>query len=99
MLTATTDQDLVAFAKALTSAGVKLYGTAWSPDTTSQKQLFQDGGQFLPFVEVSNADRTAYQVAIDNNITTFPTWVFPDNSRLTGIQTLDTIAARNVKTE
>lgn len=86
--------DTVAFAKALTAAGVKFYGTAGSSDTTLQKQAFEDAGQFLPFVNVANADGTPNQTAIDNNITTFPTWVFPDLSRLTGVQTLDALSAQ-----
>ncbi len=95
MLSAAAEPDLVAFAKGLTTAGVKFYGTAWSPDTTAQKQLFQDGGQFLPFVEVSNPNQTPNQAATTNNITVFPTWVFPDQTRLTGSQTLETLALRS----
>ena len=89
------EPDLVAFAKGLSTAGVKFYGTAWSSDTTAQRQLFQDGGQFLPFIEVSNANQTPNQAAIDNSITTFPTWVFPDNTRATGLLSLETIAQRS----
>ncbi|MFO0942922.1 MAG: peptidylprolyl isomerase [Pirellulales bacterium] len=48
----------------------------------------------LTFVEVTNPDRTANSVATTNNITTYPTWVFPDGSRLTGVQTLATIAQK-----
>ena len=92
LLSATAEPDLVAFSKALTAAGVQFYGTAWSADTTAQKQLFEDGGQFLPFVEVSNPDGTPNQAATVNNITQFPTWVFPDHSRLTGLQTLDSLS-------
>ncbi len=95
LLSAAAEPDLVAFAKALNSAGVKYFGTAWSPETTTQKQLFQDGGQFLPFIEVSNPNGTPNQAATDNNITTFPTWEFPDHSRLTGLQALETISQRS----
>src|SRR5690606_31712957 len=79
--------NLVAFAQALTAAGAKFYGAAWSADTTEQREMFQDGGQYLPFVEVTNANRTPNQTATDNNITTYPTWVFADGSRLVGVQT------------
>ncbi len=95
LLTGVAEADLVAFAKALNTAGVKFYGTAWSADTTAQREAFEEGGQFLPFVEVSNADETPNQAAADNNITVFPTWVFPDATRLTGVQSLETISLRS----
>ncbi|MEZ6074910.1 MAG: hypothetical protein R3C56_04300 [Pirellulaceae bacterium] len=87
-----TADDLVAFAKALTDSGTRFFGAAWCPHCTDQRQLFQDGGKFLPFVEVTNPDRTPNQVAIDEGVTEYPTWEFPDGTRLTGVhpQTLTT---------
>jgi Ca2+-binding RTX toxin-like protein/cyclophilin family peptidyl-prolyl cis-trans isomerase len=85
--------DLAAFAKLLSAQGVKFYGAAWDATSTAQRELFGDGGQFLPFVEVTNADRTFNAIATANNInTTSPTWVFPDQSRLEGTQTLAALA-------
>ncbi len=89
------DADLVAFAKALADSGTKFYGAAWCPACTAQKRLFEDGGDFLPFIEVTNPDRTLNQIGIDNNITAFPTWVFPDDTRLEGVQTLETLSQRS----
>ena len=86
--------DLVAFAKALTDSGTRFYGAAWCPFCTQQKQLFEDGYKFLPFIEVTNPDRTPNQIAIDEGITEYPTWEFPNGTRLTGVQTLETLAQR-----
>lgn len=86
--------DLVAFAKALTDSGTRFFGAAWCPFCTEQKQLFEDGYKFLPFIEVTNPDRTPNQVAIDEGITEYPTWEFPNGSRLTGVQSLQTLAQR-----
>lgn len=86
--------DLVAFAKGLAASGAKMYGAAWCTACTAQKQLFEDGAEFLPFVESSNPDRTLNQAGIDNNITAFPTWVFPDTSREVGMLSLDTLSTR-----
>jgi cyclophilin family peptidyl-prolyl cis-trans isomerase len=80
--------DLVAFAKALDQAGVQFFGAAWCPFCTEQKQLFEDGGKYLPFVEVTNPDRTPNSLATQNNVTTYPTWEFPNGQRVTGLQTL-----------
>ncbi len=87
--------DLVAFAKALADAGVKMYGAAWCPACTSQKELFEDGGEFLPFIEVTNPDRTLNQIGRDEEINSFPTWEFQDGSRLTGEQSLATLSQRS----
>ncbi len=62
---------------------------------TAQKQLFQDGAKFLPFIEVTNPDRTLKQVGIDEGIVEYPTWEFPDGSRVTGEQTLQTLSQRS----
>jgi cyclophilin family peptidyl-prolyl cis-trans isomerase len=84
--------DLVAFAKALTASGAKFYGAAWCPHCTATKALFEDGGQYLPFVEVTNNNRQPLPIATEKNITTYPTWIFnegtPNEVRLTGEQTL-----------
>lgn len=85
--------DLVAFAKALDQAGVTFFGAAWCPFCTQQKELFEDGGDFLPFVEVTNPDRTLNSIGQAEGIQTFPTWDFPNGDRITGIMTLAEISA------
>ena len=84
--------DHIAFAKALAAANVTMYGAGWCPNCTSQKELFQDGQSFLPFVEVTNPDRTPNQIAIDEQIDVYPTWERADGTRLEGVQTLEAIA-------
>lgn len=87
--------DLVAFAKALAASGAKFYGAAWCPRCTDQKALFEDGGEYLPFIEVTNPDRTKMQIAIDLQITGYPTWEFADGSRLLGTQTLEALSLQS----
>lgn len=85
--------DLVAFAKALAAKpGVVFYGAIWCPFCNEQKQLFQDGAQFLPFQEVTNPDRTPNALGQSKNITTYPTWEFPGGTRVTGVQTLQQLS-------
>jgi len=86
--------DLVAFAKAIKESGAVMYGGIWCKFCNEQKGLFADGADYLPFVEVTNADRTPNQIAIDENITSYPTWVFADGSRLEGVQTLATLSQK-----
>ena len=87
--------DLVRFAQELAGSGTKFYGAAWCPACTAQKELFEDGSNLLPFVEVTNPDRTRNQVGDDNNIGFYPTWVFGDGTRLEGAQTLETLSQRS----
>jgi large repetitive protein len=87
--------DLVAFAKALAAANVTFFGAAWCPHCNSQKLLFQDGAKYLPFVEVTNPDRTRNATGIAEGITEYPTWKFQDGSKLTGEQTLQTLSQRS----
>lgn len=94
--TATVDGviDLVALSQAITDSGAQFFGAGWCPVCTEQKELFEDGSQFLPFIEVTNPDRTTNQIGVDNNITSFPTWVFADGSRLEGLQSIETLMER-----
>ncbi|WP_442485021.1 peptidylprolyl isomerase [Aeoliella sp. SH292] len=85
--------DLVALAQALNDAGAKFFGAAWCPFCTAQKEMFEDGGQLLPFVEVTSPDRTLTALGETLGIDTFPTWIFANGTRLEGIQSLQVLAA------
>ncbi len=87
--------DLVGFAQALTDANALFFGAAWDQSTTDQKELFADGGQFLPFVEITNADQTpnALAEARDIALADMPVWDFADDTRLIGVQSLQMLAA------
>lgn len=87
--------DLVGFAKALAATTTVLYGADWHTGTADQRRLFQDGGKYLPFVNVTKPDRSPNQIATQNGITVYPTWIFPDGSRLEGFQSLATISLRS----
>ncbi len=87
--------DLVQFAKDLKDAGVIFYGAHWCPACTEQKQMFEDGAKELPFIEVTQADRTPSQLAITEGIESYPTWEFPDGSRLVGTQSLETLSTKS----
>ena len=89
---ATAAPDLVAFAKALASSGAKFYGADWCEICTEQKKLFLEGKNYLPFVEVTNPDRTANATGVAQNITTYPTWKFANGQVATGLQTLQQLS-------
>ncbi|MEO1619121.1 MAG: peptidylprolyl isomerase, partial [Planctomycetota bacterium] len=86
--------DLVQFAQAIAGTNTRLYGAAWSSQTTEQMQLFADGANELPFVEVTNPDGTVNDAGIMNNITQVPTWIFDDGSRAVGVLSLEELSQR-----
>ena len=85
-------QNLVEFAKALQQAGVRFFGADWCSVCNEQKKLFEDGSQFLPFIEMTNPDRTRNATAISEGITQYPTWEFSGGQRVTGLQTLQQLS-------
>ncbi len=87
--------DLVQFAKDLKTAGAVFYGAAWCPFCTQQKELFADGKDNLPFEEVTNPDRTLNALGVEKGISTFPTWIFPDGTRMTGVLSLETLSQQS----
>jgi cyclophilin family peptidyl-prolyl cis-trans isomerase len=84
--------DSVAFAKALTAAGAKFYGADWCPFCSQQKALFNEGANYLPFVEVTNPNRSLNAIGTQENITTFPTWKFANGQVATGLKTLSELS-------
>lgn len=84
--------DLVQFAKDLADAGVEYFGAAWCPACTEQKQLFADGEDNLPFIEVTDSQRQLNAIGVAEGITQFPTWKFPSGQVRVGVQTLDTLS-------
>jgi len=89
--------DLVAFAQDLALNDVKLYGSNWCHNCVEQKDLFEDGAQFLPYVNLYNADGTRNNEG--PGITNIPVWEFPDGNggteQVVGKLTLEQIAAES----
>ena len=83
------------FAKCIAQSGAKFYGAFWCPHCAAQKAEFGDSKQYLPYVECSLPDESGQtQVCIDNKVTSYPTWVFADGSRLSGETPLDQLSAK-----
>ncbi len=82
------------FAQCITNSGTKFFGAFWCPHCQAQKQLFGKSAKKLPYVECSNQDKSQTQVCIDNGIESYPTWEFPDKTRVTGEQTFAELAAK-----
>jgi len=84
-----------AFAKCISNASTTFFGSFWCPHCHDQKNEFGNSAQYLPYVECSLPDASGQtQVCIDNKIQEYPTWQFSDGSRVSGVQSLQTLAEK-----
>ena len=84
-----------ALATCLGEAGAKFYGAFWCPHCNNQKKAFGKSVELLPYIECSTPDGNGQtQVCIDNQIQSYPTWIFADGTRLTGEQTPQALAEK-----
>jgi histidinol phosphatase-like enzyme len=87
---------LDAFAQCLKKQGVVFYGAFWCPHCQREKALFGSSAQYLPYTECSTPDgQGQLQICINNNISSYPSFVFADGSRLTGETPLADLAAKS----
>jgi Thioredoxin len=68
-----------AFARCLSSGGVKMYGAWWCSHCQEQKEMFAKSFEYIPYVEcgVKGDVHAKSQICKDENIHAFPTWQFP----------------------
>jgi len=89
--------EKIQLAQCLKEKGVKMYGAFWCSHCQAQKTMFGTAAwKELDYVECSpNNDRRAIaQECKDANISGYPTWVFPDSSRLQGEQELKLLSEK-----
>ena len=86
---------LDAFAKCIKDSGTIFYGAYWCPHCQRTKAMFGSSAKLLPYVECSMPDgQTQTPICIAKKIVSYPTWVFPDGSQITGEHTLQELAAK-----
>ncbi len=83
------------FAQCLSDSGAKFYGTFWCSHCQAQKKLFGNAKKYLPYVECSTPDGSGQlDVCKEAGIEGYPTWVFADDSRLSGELPLKTLSEK-----
>jgi len=94
--TAAPPGPLDGFARCLKDKGTVFYGTFWCKYCQKQKKMFGRSTRLLPYVECSTANgQGTLPICRENKITGYPTWVFPDQSRESGVIPLEKLAARS----
>ncbi|OGI64140.1 hypothetical protein A2914_00340 [Candidatus Nomurabacteria bacterium RIFCSPLOWO2_01_FULL_41_21] len=84
------------FAQCLKDSGTIFYGAFWCPHCQAQKKLFGSSQKLLPYVECSTLDGKAMtEECRAKGIEGYPTWEFPDGSRLSGEVALSVLAEKS----
>jgi glutaredoxin len=83
-------------AQCLTDKGAKFYGAYWCPHCAEQKRILGDSMKKINYVECAIPGNQQGQTVPcqDAKIESYPTWVFADGSRVTGVQQVDTLAEK-----
>ena len=78
------------FTQCLADSGTIFYGAFWCPHCQSQKELFGDSADLLPYVECDANGKNANPAACNAaGIKTYPTWILPDGTIETGTKSLE----------
>lgn len=81
------------FANCLADKGVKEYASFACSACSAQKNIFGESFNILKekdvYVECNpKGEMSQSQLCLDNNIEGYPTWIFADGTRLTGVTAL-----------
>lgn len=79
-------KDKSDLAKCLKDSGAKFYGASYCGYCKKQKAMFSNP-QDLPYIECTDA-KNAKECG-DAKITGYPTWVFPDGKKISGLLSIE----------
>lgn len=91
-----TTDERVAFAQCLTDKGATFYGAWWCPHCAAQKDMFGERAmEAVTYAECATPSGKG-QTAIcqQKNIKSYPTWIFADGSRKTGVLTFGVLSEK-----
>lgn len=85
-----------AFAQCLTEKGAKMYGAYWCPHCQNQKKKFGKSFSKVTYIECAQPGNPNAQVkeCQDAKISGYPTWTFPDDTRVEGEMSLEALAEK-----
>lgn len=81
------------FASCIADSGAIFYGAFWCPHCQDQKELFGDSVDLLTYVECdANGKNPDPQACAAAGIESYPTWIFADGTKVTGVQSFDELS-------
>ena len=87
--------DLDAFAKCVAERKATMYGSFLCSHCDDQKKLFGPSFRYIPYVECSvRGSRQMSFPCIAAQIRYTPTWIFADDERRTGVQSLKELSTK-----
>jgi len=95
------NESRIALAECLADKGVTESGAFWCPNCAEQKKMFgTDAFKVLEergvYIECDpRGDNAQPERCIENKVEGYPTWDFPDGSRLVGVAQLETLAGKS----
>ena len=82
------------FTQCLRGRGAVFYGSFRCSYCQSQKNIFGRSEGLLPYVECSMPDRSSAPICQEKKINSYPTWIFSDGSRLSGVIPLNILSQK-----
>jgi len=83
------------FAQCLSEKGAKMYGAFWCPHCNDQKAMFGASWKYATYVECSTSDgQEQLPVCTEAGIKSYPTWVFADQTKKTGLLTFEELSVK-----
>lgn len=91
--------DNSSLARCLSENGATMYGAYWCPHCADQKKLIgKEGFKEINYVECAVGgpkDVPANpKLCEEKQVSTYPTWIFSDGTKMTGTLTLDALAKK-----
>lgn len=82
-------RNLDSFAQCLEDEGAKMYGAYWCAACNEQKRLFGGSKDLIPYQECDQRGEDGDPLlCAQAGIQVYPTWIFADGTRSTGVQSL-----------
>jgi hypothetical protein len=87
---------LDAFAKCTADHGAKMYGAFWCPHCQEQKEEFGSSFEYVNYIECGVKGDLHAQTAVCKTagIGHYPTWEFPDKTRIEGKESFQSLSDR-----
>lgn len=90
------EETALKIAQCLKQKGVQMYGAYWCPHCAEQKRMFgKKATEEIPYNECDpKGENSVTNTCLELKIEKYPTWIFPNGSRIGGVVPLSDLAKR-----